>query len=366
MSSVFINQAILWYYILMSRNVENKVEGRQQEGHESLFEGHRQEWDEKSDAGQYARRERALSAGKLVLGISLYKEKEQLSREKGEKGAEKAERYKPLQEALREHDVDIAGLKGKKEALFRVREDLRKRHEDFRNAEKETGRILASFSGKKREILFQALDRELNPMQRDKKPLQPKERETFARALGELDKRTAEVGAKEKPQNPQAMRMAVYLYMKQERVFEAEDKVNGLREQALDAELNLQMGERNFAELLNAQPELASRMLGIVTNKRFSEDQKVRAIDAALVEINDPEQKRVIGDYLSALEQYAKRSPELQRQTEALERSLRTDQEVITRSRELADEEKVLAQIPEEKGAQIAGEEKQRYESDMG
>ncbi|GEM_PF-6131584 len=299
----------------------------------SVFERPREPWDKRSDVGEYARRERAHFAGKLLLWGAIRRE--------GEKGEKEKGRPRDLEKAFREGEVDLEGLHGKKVALEGTRADLAERFEDFRQAEKVMGHALQPFDGEKRDLLFGALDHELNPEMKHDKPLAEDDQRKFGEVLQELDARTA-------PDQQHGMHMAAYLYLKQERVFEAEDQLNGTREQALVRETAVADSQGAVRNFLQSQPGLARSLTQIVQDSRRTDDQKVRAIDLALAQLDDPEQKEMMEGYVSVLAQQIQSAPELARRIKDGERGVQNEKESIVKLQELSDQEQALAQLPED------------------
>lgn len=304
--------------------------GEREPKRKSLFEMPRLAWKKEEDPKVQAKRAAGHFIGRLLLRASLEREKKD---GKGER--------KDLKTALREKDVELKGLYGKKEELGRTREDLAKRFKDFREAEKVMGHALEPFSGDRRELLLTALDHALNPEQKDKKPLKPEEERTHREVLDELDSRTLE---EKRP----AMHLAAFIYLKQERIFEAEDQLNGTRKQALDRQINIAVAERNVTELLDTTPGIAQRVIPILHYDRLDDEQKARAIFDELAARGDARQRETMEGFASALAESIPQADDLQERILDGERSIRTDREALARFGELAESERAIAQIPRE------------------
>lgn len=313
----------------------------------SVFEKPRESWDKKTDVQEYARRERAHFVGKLVLAVEIGRDGEKGEKEKGEP--------KDLKKAFREGEVALEGLHGKKLALEQTRGDLANRFEDFRQAEKVMGHALKPFDGEKRDLLFAALDHELNPEMKHGKPLAEDDQQKFGEALADLDSRTA-------PEKRQGMHMAAYIHLKQERVFEAEDQLNGTREQALAREMGVANSETAVREFLQSQPELSRSLTEIMNDRRRTDDQKVRAIDRVLSAVSDPKQKGAIEGYVTALAQHSESAPELERRIRSGELNLRNEKESIVRLQELSEQEQAMLRLPEDEAAEMQEASLERHD----
>lgn len=314
----------------------------------SIFELPRMECNPKSDPGVYARGESCKFAGQLLF-------REALAREKNESGGERQD----LKKALNEKDVELKGLYGKKEELGRTREDLAKRFEDFREAEKVLGFALEPFQNERRDLLLSALDHDLNPQRKDTEPLKPEEKERNRKILKELDDRTAE---EKRP----AMHIAAFVHLKQEKIDEAENQLNGTRKQKVDSEINVAVHERNVIELLDTSPGLTNRLVGILSERRMNDSEKVRAIRNEFLALKDPEQRETINGLSGALAQHVVDSEDFQTRILEGEKSLRTDREAIAQAQGLAESEKAIAQIPKEEGARRGQEALERQEIPTG
>lgn len=310
----------------------------------SLFELPRMPWNRKTDSGVYARRESGFFVGRLLFRAAL-------TQEKKESGGERQD----LKKALNEKDVELKGLYGKKEELGRTREDLAKRFKDFREAEKVLGFALEPFKGERRDLLLSALDHDLNPDRKGTEPLKPEEEEKNQKVLDELDGRTAE---EKRP----AMHLAAFVQLKQEKINEAEDQLNGTHEQKLDSEINVAVHERNVIELLDTSPGLTDRLIGIVDNRGQNDSEKVRAIRDEFLALKDPRQRETIEGLSGALAQHVVESEDFQTRILEGERSLRTDREAIARTEGLAESERAIAQIPKEEGARRGREALERQD----
>ncbi|MBI2638345.1 hypothetical protein HYW83_02025 [Candidatus Peregrinibacteria bacterium] len=307
---------------------ENREHGREQR-EVSIFERPREPWDEKSAVQEYARRSRAHWVGRVLLGAEIHQEEEQGGREKP----------KNLQRAFRENEVALEGLHGKKLALEKTRADFAKRFEDFRQAQKVMGYALEPFTGEKRDILFEALNDKLNPASKEA-PSEGDQRK-FGEALAQLDARTA-------PDQQQGMHVAAYMYLKQERVFAAEDQLNGTREQALQRESQLVNAEGTVVQFLESQPDLAHSLARIVRDKKRTDEQKLRAIDATLEGVRDPKQREAIEGYIKALIGYATEMPALEKRIKSGELSLNRENEGIQNGPRLAELEQAIDQLPDD------------------
>lgn len=313
----------------------------------SVFEQPYENWDEKSDLKEYARRRRAHFVGKLLLGFRVNREKKEGEQEKKGEG--------DLEKALQERQVALEGLHGKKLALENTRAEFAKRFEDFRQAEKVMGHALEPFTGEKRDILFGALDQELNPEKRDKKSLTEDDQRKFGEALAELDSRTA-------PDKQHGMHMAAYMYLKQERVLQAEDQLNGTREQALARETSLVDSETAVAKFLQSQPELARSLSEIVRDKKRTDDQKLRAIDGVLSKVNDPKQREAIEGYITALSAYTTDMPAFEKRIKAGELSLNREKDSIQSGPKLAELEQAINQLPDDAATRRTEESFRRHD----
>lgn len=318
-------------------------EGREAgEKEPSVFEKPRLPWDGKQDVREYARRERAAFVGRLLFRSAMVKNSEEADSAQAE----------DLKRAFEEKEVALEGLHGKKEALGKTREKLAKKFQDFREAEKTMGHSLKPFAGEKREVLYAALDHELNPQgQRAAEDLKPDEKEKFQQTLDEFDLRTS-------PEQRPAMHMATYLYLKQERVFEAEDQLNGTREQLSDRETQLAESEHASIFLLQETPGLGLYVRGALSNHSLTEMQKLREIHGALEQrgfFEGPSENgnRYTLDSLTAnLEKYAQNGPKLRERIAAGQRALRTERESLVCAQELSESDRAIAEIPEEEGVE--------------
>lgn len=329
----------------MRKPFEQSGEGEHRpERKKSLFELPRMPWNRKSDPGVYARRESGNFVGRLLFRAALAKEKN-----------ESGGRRQDLKKALREKDVKLEGLYGKKEELGRTREDLAKRFKDFGEAEKVLGYALEPFKGERRDLLLSALDHDLNPEREGTEQLQSEEEERNQKLLDELDGRTA------KEKRP-AMRLAAFVQLKQEKIAAAQDQLNGTHEQKLDSEINVAVHERNVIELLDTSPGLTDRLVGIVREQRMNDSEKVRAIRNEFLALKDPEERETINGLSGALAQYVVDSKDFQTRILEGERSLRTDREAIAQAQGLAESEKAIAQIPKEEGARRGQENLERQD----
>jgi hypothetical protein len=297
----------------------------------SIFERLREAWDGKSDVREYARRSRAHWVGRVLLGAEIHREEEQAGRGKP----------RNLEKAFQEQEVALEGLHGKQLALERTRADLAERFEDFRQAEKVMGYALEPFTGEKRDVLFQALNNKLNPEGRRENPPTEEDERKFGEALTQLDARTA-------PEMQQGMHMAAYIHLKQERVFEAEDQLNGTREQALQRETQLVSAQGAMAQFLESQPDLAHSLARIVRDRNSTDDQKIRAIDAALEDVRDPKQREIIEGYVTALTAYTTETPAFEKSIKAGELSLNIEKEGIQSGPKLAQLEQAIDQLPDD------------------
>lgn len=313
----------------------------------SVFEQPYEKWDEKSDLKEYARRRRAHFVGKLLLGFRVNREKKEGEQEKKGEG--------DLEKALQERQVALEGLHGKKLALENTREEFAKRFEDFRQAEKVMGYALEPFADEKRDVLFGALDQELNPEKRDKKPPAENEQRKFGEALAELDSRTA-------PDKQHGMHMAAYMYLKQERVMQAEDQLNGTREQALARETSLVDSETAVAKFLQSQPDLAHSIADIVGDKKRTDDQKIRAIDGVLSQVNDLKQREAIEGYITAFSAYATDMPAFEKRIKAGELSLNLEKDSIQSGLKLAELAMAIDRLPDDAVAHGRKESFERHD----
>jgi len=312
------------------KDFEAQEGGERESKRRSLFEMPRLPWKKEEDPQVFAKREAGHFAGRLLLRASLAREKK-----KGGKGQD-------LKTALAEKDVELKGLYGKKEELSRARLDLAKRFQDFREAEKVLGHALKPFHGERRELLLAALDHSLNPEAKDKKPfsIKPEEAIAYREVLDELDSRTTE---EKRP----AMHLAAFIYLKQEKIYEAEDQLNGTREQALDRQIHVAVAERNIIDLLDTNPGITERVTAILHYDRLDDEQKARAIF---------EELETISNFSSALAEYTPQAADLQERILNGERSIRTDREALARFAELSESERAIAQIAPEESAR-RGEE---------
>lgn len=314
-----------------AKKFEVQEGGEREPKQKSLFELPRLPWKKKEDPAIHAKRASGHFIGRLLLRASLEREKKS--------GGERQD----LKTALAEKDVELKGLYGKKEELARTRADLAKRFKDFREAERALGRSLKPFAGERRELLLAALDYALNPETKDKKPLRPEEARANREILDELDSRTAE-------EKQPVMHLAAFLYLKQERIFEAEDRLNGARKQELDYRINVAFAERNVTELLDATPGIARRVMPILHHDRLDDEGKARMIFEELTARGGVRERETMEHFSSALAQFTLQADDLLERILDGERGIRNDREALARLGELAESERAVAQIaPEEK-----------------
>lgn len=320
-------------------------EGREREPkRKSLFEMPRLPWKKEKDPKVQAKRAAGHFIGRLLLRASLEREKKEAQGKR-----------KDLKTALAEKDVELRGLHGKKRELARTREDLAKRSKDFRAAEKVMGHALEPFTGERRELLLAALDHSLNPEAEDKEPLKPEEERAQREVLDELDSRTAE---EKRP----AMHLAAFIYLKQEKIFEAEDQLNGTRKQALDRQINIAVAERNVTELLDTTPGIAQRVIPILHYARLDDEQKARAIFEELAARGDARERETMESFSSVLAESTSQADDLQASILDGERNIRVDREALARFGELSESEKAIAQIPTEEKVEIGQKNLERQD----
>jgi hypothetical protein len=304
--------------------------GEREPKRKSLFEMPRLPWKKEEYPKVHGKRAAGHFVGRLLLRASLEREKKE---GKGEQ--------KDLKTALAEKDVELKGLYGKKEELALTREALAKRFKDFREAEKVMGYALTPFRGERRELLLAALDHSLNPEAKDKKPLKPEEERAHREVLDGLDSRTLE---EKRP----AMHLAAFVYLKQEKIHEAEDQLNGTREQALDRQIHVAVAERNVTELLDTTPGIAQRVIPILHYDRLDDEQKARAIFEELAARGDARQRETVEGFASAFAESTPKADDLQASILDGERSLRMHRDAIAQAEGIAESERAIAQIPEE------------------
>lgn len=318
--------------------IEKQIENESEQRPESIFSAENSErhWDGDENRDQYARRQRAASVGKLALAASLNE-----YREKGKKN----ERQN-LEAVLKENNEEIAGLKGRQEAIAKMREQLAKKSPEFQNAEKKIGRALAHFDENERGLLLFALDRELNPVRVEK-------------ANGEGGAKDDENGAEQvlkkfdergEGENRDETHLAAYIYLKESELRTAESQVWDLKDDAAANELNLRMAEKSFIELMQEKPALAADLFHMVKNPKRSDEMKLRDIDDRLSAIKNPQEAAIINGYLDAIRQNAS-AHTLNRKIADQEKAALHMKESIERAKQKREMDKALAQaeIPQEK-----------------
>lgn len=309
----------------------------------SLFELPRMPWNKRTDAGVYARKEAGFFVGRILLQTAV-------AREKKESGGRK----KDLQTALQDKDVELKGLHGKKEELARLRHDLANGFKDFQEAEKVLGYALTPFKGEKRELLLAALYDKFTE-KKDKKPLKPEEKRKYEEAIDELDSRTAE---EKRP----AMRLAAFVYLKREKLFEAEDQLNGTRQQQKDSQMNVAVQERSVLELLDTSPGLANRIKAICRQQNVGDDEKARAIHFEFFSLKDPVARETLENYSRVLAKHVVDEADFERRIFEGEHNILTIREASEKAECLAESERAIAQIPEVEGARRGRENLERQD----
>lgn len=309
----------------------------------SHFELPRMPWNRQTDSGVYARRESGFFVGRILLQSAVAREKK-----------ESAGKRNDLQTVLQDKGVELKGLHGKKEELAKLRNNLAKGFKDFREAEKVLGYALEPFQGEKRELLLAALDDKFTE-KKDKKPLKPEEERKYEEVIDELDSRTAE---EKRP----AMRLAAFIYLKREKLFEAEDQLNGTRQQQKDSQINVAVQERSVLELLDTSPGLADRIEAICRRPNVGDDEKARAIHFEFFSLEDPVARETLENYSRTLAKHVVDDADFERRIFEGERNIRTIREATEKAERLAESESAIAQIPKEEGARREQEALERHE----
>jgi hypothetical protein len=326
---------------MSQHNPERGVE-RQDKDPKPGFE--KQPWDKKTGVEKYAKQEQARFVGRLFVSSEL------TPKDKKKEEPKDKEQRELFAKALGDQSKKLDSLHGKQEALDKFVADTRKGNKEFRETEKLMEEALKPFNGKdergrdKREMLFAALDEDLNPNRNKKeKPLEPKDKQKI---IEELDVRLAETreakGGEEdiKPLD----HMGAYVFLLQEHMFSAEDQLNGTREQALKNEVNLVEAEGNTIRFLRENPAFTGKLTSVVTNGTINESQKISAIEALLTSVDDPKYKEVLDNHGEALRLYAELG-DLERDIANGARAVLKMKEFLSRAKEKGREAQALLEI---------------------
>lgn len=281
-------------------------------------------------------------------------------REAGDKDQEKLnkkEQAELLKKVLRENEVDLEQLHGKKLALGNVKDDFEKRLEGFKESEKLMAKALEPFNGTqdgrdKREMLFLALDSELNPERGNKLRAGKGERPEFKltpeqkeKIFEELDSRLADAREDKggKPETKPFDHLAAYTFLLEERIFAAEDRLNGTQEQALGKEDSFLAARGTVYDLFRSKPDFLVSLNGVVNNKGITAEEKNRAFAGLISSVTDPEQREALEGYIVALQE--RDSGDFKRAIELSAGTVRREKENLAQIGELSAQEQAIAQL---------------------
>lgn len=281
----------------------------------------------------------------------------------------KKEQAELLKTVLRENDVELNQLHGKKIALGNVKEDFEKRLDGFKESEKLMTKALEPFNGMqdgrdKREMFFLALDSELNPEKGNKLRAGKGERPEFKltveqkeKIFEELDTRLAEARESKggEPVTKPFDHLAAYVFLQEERIFKAEDQLNGTQEQALGKEDSFLAARGTVYDLFRGKPDFLVSLNGVVNNKGMTAEEKNRAFAGFVAGVDDPKQREALEGYVVALQE--RDSGDFKHAIELSAGTVRREKENLARIGELSVQEQALAGLA---GADVeAGKQKE-------
>lgn len=252
-------------------------------------------------------------------------------------------------------DVSLDKLAAKKQTLEKARVELGKKYEDFDAADsnKNMHLLFKSFSAEERDLLLESLDNELNPIgykkgarpsasaertspEDEKEDTQTHEKKVIA-ARAKFDE-AIKSHEELRGQNPEALNLASYIYLKQERVSEAENKINAISHSSLEAQKQATLTQRDLYDYIATRPDIVEQMKPIANNPKLSEMQKLHAIDGllslVLPEVQNHEAGRaengdLLKNCLSALEKYESQRPTSATELANLELQKKGDEDVL-------------------------------------
>lgn len=283
---------------------------------------------------------------------------ERVELEKPEKkGLNRKEQAELLKAALKEHEVELDQLHGKKLALNNTKGEFEKRLDGFEESEKLMAKALEPFNGMqdghdKREMLFLALDEDLNPERSDKLKADQNERhelkltaEQKEKIFEELDSRLADAREDKggKPETKPSDHLAAYVFLKEEKIFAAEDQLNGTREQDLAKDKSFLSARGAVYDSFRDKPDFLISLNGVVNNKSTTTEEKNRALNGLSASVSDPEQRKALDGYLLVLQE--RDSGDFKHAIELSEGTVRREKESLSRINEWSEQEKAVAQL---------------------